>query len=389
MQSKAIAVIIVLSAGSLAVVRALGTQRIPLIIIERKENQNRCDLKTKYGKKIFVDNIIGQNLINALTKLANNNQKMILFPVMDALVSYLSQHRNELPSNVILPFPSHNIIKLLMDKSLFKEFAEQHRFPIPKTLVVKNYEEVEKAIECLQFPVILKTKVKMYIKGIAKAYILKNKNELISLYKEISPFCKTYILQEFIPGGDDQVYFCMQYISQEGKLLASFTGRKIRQWRPLCGGTATCEPAYAPELHELTYEIFKKANFGGIGSIEYKKDPRDGKYYIIEPTVSRVDYQEGVAIANGVNIPYIAYCDILGLPVKPVIKNGGNKAWMCVTADRLVAEYYIKRGELTKAKWLWSLRKVRAFDLFDLRDLNPTICALKNKIKNKLRRLID
>ena len=381
------AVIIGLSTNGYTVTRALGCKKIPLIILEKRSNQVQCELKTKYGKKIFIDNFRA-DLIGVLNHLAKNS-KIILFPTMDAIVLYLSEHRYSLLSSIYLSFPSHETVQLLMDKTLFKKFAKQHGFLIPKTFIINNYKEIKEVDKYLKFPILLKTPQKMYIKGIAKALILKNKNELISLYKEISPFCKTYILQEFIPGGDDQVYFCMQYISQKGKLLASFTGRKIRQWRPLCGGTASCEPAYAPELHELTYEIFKKANFWGIGSIEYKKDPRDGKYYIIEPTVSRVDYQEGVAIANGVNIPYIAYCDILGLPVKPAIKNGGNKAWMCVTADRLAAEYYIKRGELTKAKWLWSLRKVRAFDLFDLRDISPTICALKNKIKNRLRRVMD
>ena len=381
------AVIIGLSTNGYTVARALGCKKIPLIILEKRSNQVQCELKTKYGKKIFIDNF-REDLISVLNHLAKNS-KIILFPTMDVIVLYLSEHRYSLLSSIYLPFPSHETVQLLMDKTLFKKFAKQHGFLIPKTFIINNYKEIKEVGKYLKFPILLKTPQKMYIKEIGKAYILGNKNELISLYKKLHPLYKTYILQEFIPGGDDQVYFCMQYISQKGKLLASFTGRKIRQWRPLCGGTATCEPVYAPELHDLTYKIFRKSGFWGIGSIEYKKDPRNGKYYIIEPTVCRTDFQEGVTIANGVNIPYIAYCDILGLPVKPAIKNGGNKAWMCVTADRLAAEYYIKKGKLTRAKWLWSLRKVRAFDLFNLWDPGPTICALKNKIKNRLRRLID
>ena len=104
----------------------------------------------------------------------------------------------------------------------------------------------------------------------------------------------------------------MQYISAAGKLLASFTGRKIRQWRPLSGGTASAEPAYNEFLTELTYNFFTKAGFWGIGSMEYKQHERTGKFYMIEPTVCRTDFQEGVAIANGVNIPLIAYQDITG-----------------------------------------------------------------------------
>ena len=53
--------------------------------------------------------------------------------------------------------------------------------------------------------------------------------------------------------------------------------------------------------------------YRGLGSMEYKRDPRDNKYYMIEPTVGRADLQSGIADINGLNIPLIAYFDILGL----------------------------------------------------------------------------
>ena len=41
--------------------------------------------------------------------------------------------------------------------------------------------------------------------------------------------------------------------------------------------------------------------------MEYKRDRRDGRFYMVEPTVGRTDFQEEVATVNGVNIPLAAY----------------------------------------------------------------------------------
>ena len=53
--------------------------------------------------------------------------------------------------------------------------------------------------------------------------------------------------------------------------------------------------------------FFDAVGFIGIGSMEYKRDPRDGRFYMVEPTVGRTDYQEEIACLNGVNIPLAAY----------------------------------------------------------------------------------
>ncbi len=44
-----------------------------------------------------------------------------------------------------------------------------------------------------------------------------------------------------------------------------------------------------------------------MGSMEYKRDRRDGRFHMIEPTVARTDFQEEVATLNGMNIPLASY----------------------------------------------------------------------------------
>ena len=118
------------------------------------------------------------------------------------------------------------------------------------------------------------------------------------------------IVQEWSGAGDEQIMFCLQYVGADGP-VASFVGRKLRSWPPMFGGTASC--TVAPEevrdrLSRMTSRFFAVTGFQGMGSMEFKIDPRDDTPYLIEPTVGRTDFQEEVATVNGVNVPLAAFC---------------------------------------------------------------------------------
>ena len=137
------------------------------------------------------------------------------------------------------------------------------------------------------------------------------------------------IMQEWIEGDDSDVYFCLQYRGPSGTLPISFVGRKICQWPPKIGGTASCVPApdAFDELVKLTNAYFEAVGFVGLCSMEYKRDTRDQRFYMVEPTVGRTDYQEEIATLNGVNIPFAAYCGELGRQHPSVTSAVSPRAW--------------------------------------------------------------
>ncbi len=132
------------------------------------------------------------------------------------------------------------------------------------------------------------------------------------------------------------IHFCLQYVGEDGQTVASFTGRKLRAWPPQVGGTASCMPCPEAdaELSELTRRFFREVGFQGMGSMEYKRDARDGRYYVVEPTVGRTDFQQEVATVNGVNIPFAAYCHECGLPPPPASRAAALSIWREPTSDR-------------------------------------------------------
>jgi D-aspartate ligase len=375
------ALVIGLGTNGLAVVRSLARYGVSVLVLLGQQDQETPEFCTRYGKKIVLPVLDWPSVMDFLQKL---DAHTIIFPTLEAIVTQLAHNRHCIPDRHTVILPDAAVVRLLQDKVLFDSFAREQGLVLPESRELESSADVARIAAALRFPLIVKPVKKIHGSGLAKAYIVQNLEELQRIADRVLAEIDSCIVQEFIPGDDHHIYFCLQYISQNGELLASFTGRKIRQWPPLSGGTASCEPVYAPELHEMTHSFFASAGFWGIGSMEYKKDPRDGRYVVIEPTVGRTDFQEGVAIANGVNIPYTAYRDILGESVRPIIGNDGNKAWMHFTNDRLAAGRARESGELTMAAWLYSLRHVRCFNFFSLSDPGPSFAFCKTVLKNRL-----
>jgi hypothetical protein len=89
------------------------------------------------------------------------------------------------------------------------------------------------------------------------------------------------------------------------------------------------------QLECITKDFLDQVNYFGFGGIEYKRDARNGRFLIIEPTVGRTDWQEEVATLAGVNIPLIAYRHELALPALPAKRVDYGVVWQNSWIERL------------------------------------------------------
>jgi predicted ATP-grasp superfamily ATP-dependent carboligase len=216
--------------------------------------------------------------------------------------------------------PGETLMERLLDKLAFQSLAEGLGLPIPRAVRL-NRECGVTALSALRFPCVIKPAVRdaAYGRKFKKAYRVTSAPDAAKLWEQMQSVIAEAIVQEWIEGDDSDVYFCLQYRPPTGGKVTSFVGRKLRQWPPLVGGTASCVPApdMAAELTALTGKLFDALSFVGLCSMEYKRDRRDGRFYLVEPTVGRTDFQEELATLNGVNIPLAAYRGELGLPPPP------------------------------------------------------------------------
>ena len=321
--------------NALGIVRSLGTAGVPVIKVVT--HPHALSAQSRYGKKMVVTQTEGESLVEKLLELSRQLPgKPVLFVTEEKTVRTISQSRDRLLDCYRFRMPRHDRLMTLMHKQGFQELAEAAGAPIPAVVQLQSVADIPK-LQQLSYPCVLKPTVKDYAYGarFAKAYIVQSSEEAAARYLEIAPVCSDLVVQQWIEGGDDDIYFCLQYVGDQGP-VASFTGRKLRSWPPRIGGTASCTAAWevADELTALTTRFFADTGFTGMGSMEFKRDRRDGRFYMIEPTVARTDYQEEVATLNGVNIPLAAYRFETGQPTLPVTRPSRDMAWREPLIDR-------------------------------------------------------
>lgn len=331
---------VVLGAGvnGLGIARSLALARVQVWLLDSDER--RPEMQTRAAKPLGVRNLHGTPIIEELVRLGTtkfSGMQPVLFLTQEESVKTVSQHRERLSALYRFRLPRRDVVDALLHKQRFQQLAEQFDSPIPPLVHIRSLADLS-LLEKLRYPVVVKPGERHaeYSRRFKKAYRVETVENAAELLRHILPVMPDVVVQEWIEGPDSCIYFCLQYLGLQGQVVASFTGRKIRAWPPQVGGTASCTAAsdVHDELSQFTERFFRNAGVVGMAGMEYKRDTRNGKFLMIEPTIGRSDYQEEVATLNGVNLPYAAYCFECGLVPPEPIRISRPVVWRVLSEDR-------------------------------------------------------
>jgi predicted ATP-grasp superfamily ATP-dependent carboligase len=198
-----------------------------------------------------------------------------------------------------------------------------------------------------------------------------NVDELRSNFTRAYETHRSLIVQEVVVGPDSQIVFSHTYVGRDGRELAMWTGRKLRQL-PIHYGSATAAIAHRdPAVADYTRRLLANRNFVGYASVEFKIDTRDNSHRVLEATIARTCYHHALGLAMNVNIPLLWYNDALGKPVSPVAAEYNDAMWIDEYRDVAAAIAYSRAGELTLPEWLNSLRGARSYAHLAFDDVAP------------------
>lgn len=299
-------------------------------------------------------------------------QKPMLIPTHDLLVDIVARHRELLAASFLFELPEYSVIRRFRSKNHIAEEAVRHGWLVPATRFVRNVQELRECAQTLTFPVIIKPDLgtlAFRTRSPRKASVCTTHQELERVYAEFSQWESDVVVQEWISGGDDEVYFSLHYFTQDLRELGRFAGRKIRQWPPLCGNTSAAVPFPDSGISDSAGRLLASAGCAGFGSVEYKRDPRSGQYLITEPTVGRPDSQTGLALGNGVDLVSRAYSHLTGIALPEGSPPARPRRWIAFAEDRKAARHYHRMGQLTVGGYLRSLRGPRIYAVWHPRDL--------------------
>src|SRR3989338_1920885 len=379
------AVIVGLYQTGLGIARSLAIAGIEVIGIE--SNLKMPTVNTGYCRLepcLDIDN--SDILLDKLIEIAQDEcEKPVLFMTGDKNVKIVSENREILSRYYHFTLPDKSAVVCLMDKIRFANFAEQKQLDVPRTIVVSHPDRIMQHIDNIIFPCIVKPTYKDSLWGKKlsdkKAFLVNNKEEIAALINNIGHWYRSgLVIQEWIPGDDSNVYFCLMYYGRNSNLRVSFTGRKLLQWLPQAGNTCIAESYYSETIEEKSKNLFDSVKYKGIGSVEFKLNPRDGKFKITEPTVGRSNLQSSIALQAGINIPLAYYCDLVG----QLYENKANNKKIIWLEESHLFRYIYHFGikDILRNKILFKIVFFKkGFAYFCLKDIKPFLYLIWDYIQ--------
>jgi D-aspartate ligase len=322
------AVVVGAQLNGLGVVRSLAAAGVPITVVD--DNLRGAAMWSRWSNRYLVDRTFGRPLVDGLLKLRKKLGRRPVLVLTDELaVNTVSEHRAELGRYFRLRLPPPPMVIALNNKELFQRFAEMHAMPVPRAVIVKRDSDLAKIAD-LGWPTIIKPadKLLFHTGRLERLSVARTMDDAAAVCLRFLNLGETPVVQEWIEGPDSNIHFVLFHCGLSPMSRSIFVGRKIAAKPPGVGSTALCVPApeAAEALRPLTEQFLDVSQFEGLGSLEYKWDPRRRRFVLIEPTVGRTDWQEEIATLNGLNLALIAYRYELGEPI-PEQKEVNAVAW--------------------------------------------------------------
>jgi len=387
------AVVTYMSYLGLGLVRALGREGVPVFALDPKPDA--LGMNSRYCTPVVTPDIKEDEeryldfLLDFGSKLPS---KAVLFPTGDPTVVLFSRARDELARYYHYVAPDHETVLKLLTKDGLDAVAREHDIPAPRTVIPRDRAEVERAAAELAYPVILKPaeshawkkrEITEIIGVGTKVIPCENAETLLANYDRIAQHDPAMIIQEVIPGEDERLlYFCF-YLNREGEPLGIFAGRKCRVLPPGFGSASYVESVEDPALTDVALRLLRAVGYRGLGGVEFKLDPRDGQYKLIEFNV-RFGLWDALGARCGVNLAHIAYRDALGLPVEPRLRYRTGVKWVSFQRDLSAFKLYRRQGKMSLGRWLRSLVGEKMWAVFAWDDLAPFLASAPGYLWERL-----
>jgi D-aspartate ligase len=358
--------------GALGVARSLGRLDVPIYTVT--DNGLWPVSSSRYWKKVFHWDLSAslEESLQFLRDVARTvGGRPILLASTDRTAAFVAKNSAALEEDFVFPKVTPELLRLLSNKSEMARTAKANAIPAPETSFPQSRQDVEKFVKDARFPIVLKGANPLLPFGAIKEIIGDAKQLLARIDDAAAAGPPNLILQEYIPGGDDSVWMCNAYFNHDSDCLATFTGKKLRQWPPHAGIASLAECAPNETVAATTRRFLKALGYQGLVGIGYRYDARDGLYKVLDvnPRVSGV-FRLFVA-ADGMDIARVAYLDLTHQSVPPITIPAGRK-WM-MEEDYISALQYAWQGKLTFKQWRESLRGVKEWLWLSPDDVMPFV----------------
>jgi predicted ATP-grasp superfamily ATP-dependent carboligase len=328
MSGKGTAVVVEVAwVNGLAAIRSLGRNGLRVLAVDHRPFA--LGLRSRYAEARLAPEPLDdeEGFVEALQAIARETDDVLpIFPTHDEHLNTIARHADVLGERYRFPFPSWDVLEKIQSKRHQLETAEAAGVSVPRTRYPLSAEEARAAGAEVGFPLIVKPSANVGFRRTHKRQLFRCETpaELEQAYELAAPY--EPMVQELIPGNAEGMYTLGSYVDRDGQALGLFSGRKLSQTRGYMGSARAGEAVWVDDVVEQGLALLRALDFHGISQVEVMRDPRDGRYKLLEVN-PRLWQWHSLASACGVDLPWIAYRDLIGDPLPPVRMHGDGKRW--------------------------------------------------------------
>ncbi len=302
--------VIVLSTHTVGfgVLRALGPMGVPLIAASY-ERGDMGSVSRYVTARLDIPHPEEEeaSFIALLLDCAKRFGRSLLIPADDATLTTVAKHKDMLQAHHIVACTEWSIAEQFIDKQRTYALAEQMGIPAPRTLVPHGAADVKQYARTVRYPCLIKpTHSHLFYARFRKKMVeVGDAREMLAAYRQAEDAGLQVLIQELIPGDDAHGVNYNAYF-WDGEPWVEFTAAKVRLSPPRFGVPRVVISRHIPEVVDPGRRILRAMGFYGYACTEFKRDPRDGVYKLMEVN-GRHNRSVLLAVACGINFPWLEY----------------------------------------------------------------------------------
>lgn len=379
--------------NGLSAIRCLGKAGIHVVAAEY--DRSSYGLKSRYVKEFLPLTDYKQDEEQTIEELiafaAAQETKPVIIPTHDNYLLLLDKYQHKLRPYYLMSLPTQGLAARVVEKDSLYELAVQHGVAVPPTVALDSPSLLERIHSEIAYPLIIKPvdSPAFTAKFRKKAFVCHNDDEFLANKAAVEAAGLACFVQKIIVGDDEQMLLFDTFICQDGSAKHVFTGSKLRQWPINFGASCLMKQRYLPELIPGSLAFLQAIKWRGFAEIEYKRDVRDNKIYLIEINARITNFNACIA-ACGINVPLLTYQDLTGADLTPaelIIDRDCGIGFVYRYESFLAKRAYLRQGEWDQEHLRAQTRNLHLISaLWDQEDPLPVWQFVLNKLTKRFKK---
>lgn len=237
-----------------------------------------------------------ETLCHELQRIADEwgeRKTLLLLGSDDVHARVFSKNKEWLESlGYVVPYIDFDLLDDITQKRRFYEICDQLDIPYPQTWYFDCSDRtLEMPVQEFSYPLIAKPSNSAQFQEATiahkkKIYEIQDADELTRVWKSIrdSDYDNLLVIQDFIPGGDENIHTLTLYANEDGETVMGAGGTVcLQDHDPTALGNPLC--ILGEEVRPIIdagKKFLKAVGYHGFANFDIKYDERDGQYRFFE-----------------------------------------------------------------------------------------------------------